>query len=140
MPIDLPESQKEVEQRAKTDVQRSLPGSNPFLKNSYLGALITGFSLRVFDFYAQLEEVIKQMFVQTSTDEFLTMFGAWFGITRNPATQAAGNVIATGIVGSTIPAGTTLQSSDARQYEVDTESVIAANVISVTLAQSGSFG
>ena len=138
MAIDLPDSPKELEQRAKTDVQRSLPESNPFLKNSFLGALITGYSLRVFDFYTQLEEVTKELFVQTATGEFLAMFGAWFGITRNPATQSSGNVVATGVDTSVIPLGTTYQSSDGLQYISLAEATITTEAISVdTITRSG---
>ena len=36
MSIEIPESAAEVENRAKTDVQRELVESNPFLKNSWL--------------------------------------------------------------------------------------------------------
>ena len=119
-------------------MQRALPESNPFLKNSFLGATITGYSLRVFDFYTQLEEVTKQLFVQTATGEFLAMFGSWFGITRNPATQSAGRIVATGIATTNIPGGTTYQSSDGLQYTTQSAEVLTTSALSVvTLTRSG---
>ena len=54
MPLNLPTSAAEVENRAKTDVQRELPGSNPFLKNSVLSAIVVGIANRIYDFYNQL--------------------------------------------------------------------------------------
>lgn len=139
MSINFPETPKEIDQRARTDVQRELPESNPFLKNSFLGALITGFSLRVFDFYTQLQELIKELFVQTATGDFLAMFGAWFGVTRNPSTQATGNVVATGTATSVIPLGAVLQSTDGKQYDTQLAATISTNVLAVTsLTRSGS--
>ena len=57
MPLNIPDSAAEIVQRAKVAVQRALPGSNPFLKNSWLGALITGLATRIYDFYLQLQQV-----------------------------------------------------------------------------------
>jgi len=139
MTIEFPSKPKEIEQRAKTDVQRELSESNPFLKNSFLGAIITGYSLRVFDFYTQLQELIKQLFVQTATGEFLVMFGEWFGITRISATSATGTVVATGTASSIIPSATLFQSSDGLQYESTAQAVITDVLITIaSITRSGS--
>lgn len=107
MPIDIPESAEEVENRAKADVQRELAGSNPFGKNHWLGAVITGAAFRIYDFYLQLLEAIKQSFFDTATGDFLKRWAAIFGITINPASKSNGVLVATGVAGSFIPLGTT---------------------------------
>ena len=106
MALDLPESATEVVQRAKTDVQRSLTGSNPFLKNSVLGALVTGIANRIYDFYLQLQEAINLLFPDTSEGTYLERWAAIYGITRQAATTSAGNTFATGTAGGFIPSGT----------------------------------
>ena len=55
MALDLPENSNEVVQRSKTDVQRELAESNPFLENSWLGALVTAAANRIFNFYIQFQ-------------------------------------------------------------------------------------
>lgn len=135
MGINYPENPKELEQKSKADVQRELPESNPFLKNGMLGALITGNSFRVYDFYLQLNELQKQLFVQTATGEFLAMFGSWFGVTQNPAAQADGFIVVTGTATTIIPDATQFQSTDNNQYiSIGSETITttALNVLSIT--------
>lgn len=139
MAIELPESANEVVQRAKTDVQREVAESNPFLKNSWIGAIITGYANRVYDFYIQLKEAIKQYIPDTATEQNLERWAAIWGINRNPATAANGNVVATGTVSTTIPAGTNFVSSDGVVYQSDNAAVITATVQGITsITRSGS--
>jgi uncharacterized phage protein gp47/JayE len=136
--FNFPANRKEVSDRIKTDVQGELAQSNPFLKNSYLSAIITGLAGRVFDFFLQLEVLSKQMFPDTATGTFLERWAAYKGVSRSPATQATGNVTATGTPGSTILSGTALTTSDGLQYISSGDTLIAANVVGVsTLVRSG---
>lgn len=139
MALDLPDSALEVVSRAKTDVQRELPTSNPFLPNSWLSALITGYAFRIFDFYLQLREAIKQTFFDTSTNDFLERQASWFNIIRLAATKSSGNIVATGTVTSQIPLNTLYQTSDGIEFRVTALATIAAQSISVTsITRSGS--
>lgn len=131
MPLDIPDDAEEVELRAKTDVQRELPESNPFLKNSWIGALITGYANRIFDYYIQLREAIRLAFPDTTSGTFLERWAAIYGLQRLPASIATGNVIATGAVGSSIPVGTQLSSSDGKIYENTATVLIANQVVNV---------
>jgi len=132
MPLNLPGTSREVVQRSKTDVQRELPSSNPFLRNSAISALITACARRVFDFYVQLSEAIKQMTWSTATDDALDDWASVFGIVRNPATAGAGDVVATGTLASIIPLGTVLTSSDGLEYTVDATVAISNLALSIT--------
>jgi uncharacterized phage protein gp47/JayE len=139
MPLDLPTSAVEVVQRAKTEVLREVPGSNPFLRNSWLGAIVTGIANRVYDFYLQLKEALKQSFPDTATDEYLVRWAAIWGITRLPATAAGGDVVFTGTAASIIPTGTVVVSSEGDQYATVEDATIAASTISVSsITRSGS--
>lgn len=131
-------TRKELDNRAKTDVQRALPESNPFLRNSYIGAIITGYAGRIYEFYIQLQVLITEMFPDTATGTFLERWGSYKGVTRNPATVADGNITMTGTPASSVPAGTLLNSSDGNEYATQVTSVISANIQNITsLVRSG---
>jgi len=138
MALNLPESADEVVQRAKTDVQREVVESNPFLKNSWLGAIITGYANRIFDFYLQLKEAIKQSIPDTSTGDFLERWASIWSINRLAATSGGCNIVATGTATTSIPASTLFVSSDGKVYESDNAVVIAVSVLNVTsITRSG---
>lgn len=114
--IIFPSSRKEVSDRAKTDVQSQLVDSNPFLKNSFLGAIVVGFSGRIFDLYLQLKELVKQSFPNTATGDFLVRWAEWVKLSRNPATVAEGDIIVTGTIGTVIPINTKFISKESVEY------------------------
>lgn len=131
MPLDIPDNALEVEQRAKTDVQREIPGSNPFLKNSWVGALITGYANRIFDFYIQLREAIELAFPDSTSGEYLERWAAIYGLQRLPASIATGNVVATGSLGASVVLGTQISSSDGKIYETTSTVLITNSIVSV---------
>ncbi len=139
MSLNLPNNATEIEQRQKTDVQRKLTTSNPFLKNSWLGALITGIANRIYDFYLQLSILLLQVFWDTSTGDFLRRQASWFGFTENAATKSEGNVVATGTLGSIVDTSSIYNSSDGIEYEVLSDTEIENHVISIlSINRSGS--
>ena len=139
MVFNIPSSQKDVVDRASTDVQNALPESNPFFKNSFLGAIITSFAGRIFDFYLQLNILIRELFVDTATNTFLERWGVYRNITRNAATKSTGNITATGTTSSSIPISTQLQDAAGLQFTTTGTVAISNIVISVTsLTRSGS--
>ena len=137
MPFNFPKNRKEVSERIKTDVKRELNTSNPFLKNSFLSAMIVGLAGRVFDFFIQLEVLTKQMFPHTATGEWLERWGSYRDISRDPATGSTGQVIAIGTESSAIAAGLILSSSDGLEYETVGSTSIAEDIRTVTLVRVG---
>lgn len=138
MPIDLPSSALEVEERSKTDIERDLPGSDPFLKNSFLGAIATSNANRVFDFYGQLNLLQTLLMPDTATDQFLERWAAIYGLQRLAATKATGNVIAGGTPASNIPMGTLFTASNGETYVSTGTVAIAAQSPTVTsITRSG---
>lgn len=137
MALTLPSSRKELKQKSQTDVQNVLPESNPFLPNSYLDAIITANAGRVYDFYIQLQQVIKELFPDTADGVFLERWGSYVGVLRRPATQSTGRVTATGTSGSTIPIGTQLTTTDAKLYQtLQTASVADQTLVLLQLTRS----
>ena len=132
MALNLPSSAAELESRSKTDVQRELPGSNPFLKNSVLGAIVVAASNRIFDFYLQLKAALNVLFPDTTEGVFLDRWAAIYGKTRLAATTSTGNIVSTGVATTAIPIGTTWTSTDGNLYDSTSNATISAQSLSVT--------
>jgi uncharacterized phage protein gp47/JayE len=108
MAIEIPDNASEVEARSKADVQRELEQSNPFLKNSWLGAIVTAAANRIFDFYLQLKSAIRDSFPDTAIGDALIRWAAIWGKEQLPASRSSGKAVATGAAGSSIPVDTLL--------------------------------
>ena len=138
MSIQFPRNRKEVVDRAKADMQSQLPETNPFLKNSYLGALITSCAGRVYEFYLQMKNALLMMFPDTATGAYLERWGSYVNINRNAATQATGYVNFTGTLTTVIPSGTLLSDSEGNTYTTTSAGAITAMSAGVSsLTRSG---
>lgn len=138
MPLDIPDSAAEVDARSKADVQRELQRSNPFLKNSWLGAIVTACANRIYDLYLQLLEAIRQNFPDTATGDYLIRWAAIWGRQLIAASKASGNAIATGTLGSTVPISTTFSVSGLGIYTSTAAASITAKTIQIQdLTRSG---
>lgn len=131
MPIDIPENAEEVVARSKADVQRELEQSNPFLKNSWLGAVVTAAANRVFDFYLQLKAALVQNFPDTATGTFLTRWAAIWGKQLLAASKSSGLAVATGTATSVIPSGTILTVSGVGNFLSTATATISAQTINI---------
>ncbi len=130
MVIESP-SLSEIVSQIRTDVQTNLPTLDPTIR-SIIDAEIVSFAGRIHEFFIVLESLQREMFPDTATQEFLERWGNYVLIFRNPATQATGNITATGVAGSVIPVSTLLQSTEGITYSTDAERTIVANTISIT--------
>ncbi|MCH9735877.1 MAG: baseplate J/gp47 family protein [Actinomycetia bacterium] len=124
MPLETPDSPSDIERDLKTDFQRELVSSNPFLPNSWISALISGFSNRLFDNYLGLEEAVKVSFYDTSPEIYLERQASWYNVFRLAATQATGNIIFTGTDGVVVPSGTEFASSGGITAITDSDATI----------------
>ena len=132
MALDLPETADEVAQRSLTDVQRELTGSNPFLPQSWLGAIVIAAANRIFDFYIQLKQAINLSFPDTTSGDFLDRWASIWGVPRLSATKSSGSVVVTGTTSTSIPIATTFQSSNGLTYTSTNAATITDSVLSVT--------
>ena len=130
--LNIPDDAKELEDKSLVDLARELPTTaNPFLEESWMGAQGIANARRVFDFYIQLR-ILEKEAIPITADEKLELWASYWGITRNPATQSQGNVIATGLAGSLISSGTLLQSTDGNAYSVENDATISLNPLQVS--------
>lgn len=99
--INFP-NRDELNQNTKVDIRSELQGSNPFLRNSWLGSIAAAISLRIFDFYEKLKELLTQFFFDTAENPYMNQWSSIFGIITKPASQGSGNIVAEGLAGSSI--------------------------------------
>lgn len=136
--INFPQNRKEITGRIKSDVNSELPASNPYLRNSFLQALIYGIGGRLFDIYTLAKKLLLNLFWDTATGEFLYRPASWFGVTLNAATGSTGNATIEGTVGTSIVLGTKFLNSDGLEFETDVLATVQNVNSSITnLTQSG---
>lgn len=126
MSLETPLNPSEIDRDIKTDFQRELVSSNPFLPNSWTAALISGFSNRIFDNYITLNQISELSFYDTSPEIYLERQASWYNVFRLAATQASGKIIATGTPTTVIPIGTSFASSDGIVSISDAEATITS--------------
>lgn len=132
MPYNIPTTRKEVSDRMTADVKAQLPNSNPFLRNSFLGSLIWGFALRIFDVYQKVALEIREAFLVTAQfEQSIINAGDEYGMQRNAATPALGYVTFSGVSTTAIPVDTTLQSLTAIQYKTTQAATISTQSVAV---------
>lgn len=136
MSLQFPENRKEISDRIKSDVKGQLPESNPFLRASFLQALIFGLAGRIFDLYQLSKTILKQIFWDTATGEFLERPAAYFGITKNAATGSTGALTIEGTPGTLIDAETNFQSSNGKEFQTTIDSSVINTSITTTIIQS----
>lgn len=136
MPLNLPATVRQIATKAKTDIRLAWKGSNPFLKNSLVGALADSFSNRVFDFYGILDNAIDQSFGDTATGDFLERHAAEIDIFRNAATKSVGNIIASGDDTSVILIGSGFLISGVAYTSTATVAITATSLAVTTLTRT----
>lgn len=117
MAIILPESRKEILQNLQTDFVANIPESDPFIRESWLLALLIAISYRDFDIYTQIGQMILQLFPNTATGIFARQWGNLKGVNINSATSATGFISVPGVAGTKIPEGTPWANQEGSQYE-----------------------
>lgn len=131
MSLELPDNAQEVSQRARVDVSRFLTTSNPFLKNSWLGGIITGIANRIFDFYFFMGQSILEALPDTAVER-LEQWAAIWSVTLNAAHLADGTLVFTGTASNPVPLGTTITASDGKEYETQLAGTLTAQVLTLS--------
>jgi uncharacterized phage protein gp47/JayE len=121
-------------ERNQADIEARLPGADARLRHSALNVLATAHAGAVHGLYGALDWMARQILPDTAEAEVLERHAAVFGLTRKPATLAAGTATATGTDGAVIPAGTALQRAGGVEYVVQAAAVIAGGTATLTLA------
>lgn len=116
----------ELRKQTQTDLQSALPGADALLRYSNLAILANILAGLATGHYGYLDYIARQATPFTAIGEMLEGWAGLKGVTRKPATAAAGTVAFTGTVGATIPAGTSVLRSDGFAYTTTAEASVGA--------------
>lgn len=140
MALPLPATSKDVTQRAKVDVRREVGRSDPFVRRSYLGAIVVGLCNRVFEFYLSLREVELESNPATAIKNLHRWASIWKIFTL-PGTPANGSLWVhanVGADGTIVANGSRFVSSDGSVYLSTADATFAAGGGSISaLSASG---
>lgn len=120
----------------------NLPGTDARLRRSVLNVLSYMLAGAVHGLYGFISYISVQVFPDSATSDYLNRWAAIFGVVRNPAAQAYGNVVFTGVDGTLIPAGSQLSRADQTIFATDADATIASGTITtvVTAVLAGANG
>lgn len=142
MPFSRP-TLTELIQQALADVQRvlRLPAVLRFSPEAALAKASAGLTNGLYGF---LDWIARMDVPMTAEGEFLEAWGNLVGITRKPATFAAGSATFYGATGSTMPAGTVINRSDGTAvYTVDADAAVGVSgavTVAITATTGGPLG
>ena len=112
-------------ERGRADVEARLPGADSRLRRSVLDVLVRTHAGAAAGLYGYLDWLARQLLPDTADAEQLARWAAIWGVSRKPATAAAGRAIFTGIAGAVVPAGSLLSAGDGLLLRVVSPAIIA---------------
>ena len=125
MPYDRP-TLAELDEQLRADVVSRLPGTDPLLRRSYIGALARMAAGGVHELYGFIGWIADQAFPDTAESAELLRWAAIWGISPVSATQAEGAILVEGTAGTVVPALTLWRSGAAVDYQTLAEFVMPA--------------
>lgn len=141
MPFERP-TLTEIVNRIESDIQTRVTGGESLLRRSVLKVLGRVFSGAVHLLYSYLGYSSEQLFISTADENNLEKHGDEYGINLTAAVKSTGTTVATGTNGTSIPAGSELQTTTGVKYTTDADATIAAGVANlvVTAVEGGTDG
>ena len=133
----------ELDEQLRADVVARLPGTDPLLRRSYLGALVRGIAGSVHELYGFQQWIADQAFPDTAESAELRRWAAIWGITPTAAVKATGMILVEGTANTVIPEGTVWRAGNDQEYESDAEFTIPAGGsgnLAVTAVEAGAAG
>lgn len=141
MPFERP-TLRELIDRGAAEFESRLPGVLVRVRRSLVGVLNRMVAGALSSLYHYAEWLNRQVWPDEAEPENLVGHGARWGVTRNAATPATGNVTFTGTNAVLIPSGTVVQRADQVRFTTDADAVIAAGTatVDVTAEVAGQAG
>lgn len=124
MPLETPTYSQLVD-RTRADIAAELPDVDPTIAGSFVSALAISNAGRHYDNVLLLQQLIKELFPQTASGANLELWAQYEGLSRLPATPAAGYITVTGVAGTAVPALTEWRTAN---------NIVIASLSGVTLA------
>ena len=112
--------------RAQSDIETRLPGADAQIRDSVENVLARVVAGASHGLHGHLVWLSKQLFPDKAEDEFIVRWASIWGLSKNAAVKATGNLTLTGTTGTTCPAATQWQDTDGNTYTQDADVVLAA--------------
>lgn len=125
MPLERPTLPELVEQGA-AEFESRLPGVLARARRSVVGVINRVIAGALSGLYKYAAFLNRQAWPDLAEGEYLDDRGTLWKVTRTPAAPATGTVRFTGVDGTAVPIGTTVQRGDGVLYETTAAGVIAA--------------
>lgn len=136
MPYSRP-TLREIDARLQADVESRLPGVDPALRRSLIGAIIHAVAGAHHEIYGYLAWIAEQAFPDRAGSEELARWARIWGVSRTAATAASGTVTVTGTDGAAIEAGTVWRTGAGREYVSTARSVVSSGSATVVSIAGG---
>jgi len=134
----------EIRRQVQQDIAAAVEGGANLLRRAVLHVLGDAQAGLAHLHYGYLDWIARQAVPFTCTDEALEGWAALKGVTRKPATAAAGTVTFSGTPGALIPAGTAVaRAADGAAYTTGQAVVVGADgsaAVAVTADAAGAAG
>jgi uncharacterized phage protein gp47/JayE len=125
----------ELRDRAQSNLDSRLPGTDARLRRSNTNVLATVHSGAVHGLYGYLDYISRQAIPGPDNDEqWLERHASLYKVFRKAATSASGSITFTGNNDAVIPAGTSLQRSDGALYTTTAEATITAGTATAAIS------
>ncbi len=135
-----PPFELETESNILTRMLADTVGNWDKRQGSFYRDLISPVAFEIARIYENANILLQMIFAQTTTGTYLSMVGEQFGLLRNPAVKATGQVTISGTNGTVIPAGTKfsttvvdLASAPAIEFESTEAGTIAGGSVTVDI-------
>ena len=125
MPFPVP-TLTELDANTRADVTSRLPGTDPLLRRSYLGALTRGVAGGLHELYGFLQWIADQAFPDTAEGVELLRWAAIWGVEQVAVQRAEGAILVEGTAATVVPAGTLWRSGASIDYQTLAEFVMPA--------------
>lgn len=122
--------------RIQADLVSRLGGSGAPLRRSVVAVLARVMAGAVHMLYGALDYLSRQLFADVADDAYLVRFASLYGLSKNPATFAAGQIIVTGTDGQDVPNGAVLRRSDGAEFNAGLGGTISGGYLFLTVTAS----
>lgn len=139
MAFKTPSSRDEIFNSVASKVKTNLPKSNPWLRLSWIKAILIGLACLFYDLYQTLIIAIDDFFDDTASFESIKRKAKIYGMTPDAALQSSGFISMIGTIGSTITTAASLVHSSGATYTPKASATIA-NVLETLTSLSYTSG
>lgn len=135
MPLIRP-TLRQIVARVRADVVSLLPDLDPTIPASFIRALVESFAIRINAANLLIDQGVREAFPQTATGANLERFAE--GLSRNPASNASGNIVLYGTALATVPLETAMTAKSGAVYRtLETVQLANRSILISSLTSSG---